>query len=175
MISPSALPLRESIASVDSNWRRVNSSFCGFSWRNLIYNLSKLPTQTSCLVLLKLCQASSILWMSLSSPIWARTWANRQLSKLSESSYLDVKPAMTLQAKSKKPTLPANVPQPYPFLVLEAIWSKVDASSGWQSELCRALAKKVKSTKEFAIACDPDFKVGFEQISEEGISLVSLW
>ena len=30
--------------------------------------------------------------------------------------------------------------------MLEAIWSKVDASSGWQSELGRALAKKVKST-----------------------------
>ena len=58
--------------------------------------------------------------------------------------------------------------------MLEAIWSKVDASSGWQSELGRALAKKVKSTKEFAIACDPDFKVGFELISEEEISLVSL-
>ena len=66
--------------------------------------------------------------------------------------------------KSKKPTLPANVLQPYPFLVLEAIWSKVDASSGWQSELGRALAKKVKSTKEFAIACDPDFKVRLSRV-----------
>jgi hypothetical protein len=82
---------------------------------------------------------------------------------------------MTLQAKSKKPTLLASVPQPYPFLVLGAIWSKVDASSGWQSELGRALAKKVQSAKEFAIACDPDFKVVFEQRSLDGISLVGLW
>ncbi len=82
---------------------------------------------------------------------------------------------MTLQAKSKKPTLLANAPPPYPFRVLEAIWSKVDASSGWQSELGRALAKKVQSAKEFAIACDPDFKVVFEQRSLDGFSLVGLW
>ena len=59
--------------------------------------------------------------------------------------------------------------------MLEAIWSKVDASSGWQSELGRALAKKVKTTKEFAIARDPDFKVVFERRSLDGISLVGLW
>ena len=32
----------------------------------------------------------------------------------------------------------------------------------WKSELGRALAKKVKLAKEFAIACDPDYRIVFQ-------------